>query len=95
MTEKLKNKIAVYEEQIEWTKKFLKELEDKLFCTKVELVEKQEEGQIAKQRVRVYGEFSKCPSFLIIVYKYQTVIVIVIKMFKIKTGEYIKIWIKI
>ena len=48
MTEKLKNKIAVYEEQIEWTKKLLKELEDKLFCTKVELVEKQEEGQIAK-----------------------------------------------
>ena len=48
MTNKLINKIAGYEEQIEWTKKFLKELEDKLFCTKVELVEKQEEGQIAK-----------------------------------------------
>ena len=43
MTEKLKNKIAVYEEQIEWTKKFLKELEDKLFCAKVELKEQENE----------------------------------------------------
>ena len=43
MTNKLINKISGYEEQIEWTKKLLKELEDKLFCAKVELKEKENE----------------------------------------------------
>ena len=64
--------IEHYDKSIENLEKLLEHKRAERFCLLVEQQSRQE-GQKANQRVRVYGEFSNCPSFLIIVYKYQTV----------------------
>tara|TARA_R100000935_G_scaffold24858_1_gene44488 strand:+ start:3382 stop:3660 length:279 start_codon:yes stop_codon:yes gene_type:complete len=41
MSEDINNRIARYEEHLAWLKKMTKETEDKLFCVKAELQEKE------------------------------------------------------